>query len=353
MKFIPETCVWELTTTCNLRCHHCASSCSDMGRSDELMLDEKLEIAKQIAGFNIKWVSLTGGEVLLCPDWFPVTRTLEELGVRVHMITNGTLIDDIVIKNMKDAKLSMVSISLDGTEEIHNHMRQKNIYRQSITKLKQLQESGIKTGCITSVTRGNILVLKELKEELISAGVSIWQIQMAVPEGNMRRHREELLKPEQITTLIDMAYEMSLDGQIQIILPDNVGYYTRKEGELRQSVGGKNCVWKGCNAGIRSFGILSNGDITGCTSIRGVEFVEGNIRQRSLRDIWEDPSSFSWRRRMGVEQLGENCSKCMYGKSCLGGCPNTRHTINGSIYSDNPYCAYADFKFFKKRAPKT
>lgn len=153
------------------------------------------------------------------------------------------------------------------------------------------------------------------------------------------------------TPLPITAYQIN-DFQLQIL--DEVlhtpGIYPCRIEKLKVILYVK--IYK-CNAGIRSFGILSNGDITGCTSIRGVEFVEGNIRQRSLRDIWEDPSSFSWRRRMGVEQLGENCSKCMYGKSCLGGCPNTRHTVNGSIYSDNPYCAYADFKFFKKRSPKT
>ena len=31
---------------------------------------------------------------------------------------------------------------------------------------------------------------------------------------------------------------------------------------------------------------------------------------------------------------------CVYGSKCLGGCPNTRLTMKGSIYEENEYCTY-------------
>jgi tetratricopeptide (TPR) repeat protein len=43
---------------------------------------------------------------------------------------------------------------------------------------------------------------------------------------------------------------------------------------------------------------------------------------------------------MKKESLGGYCRICKYGRKCLGGCPNTRLTINGSIYSENQYCSY-------------
>lgn len=75
-------------------------------------------------------------------------------------------------------------------------------------------------------------------------------------------------------------------------------------------------------------------------SIRDKEFVEGNIKERSLRKIWEDEGSFLWRRSLTKDKLKGACHSCRYGSKCLGGCVNTRLTMNGDIYSENQYCAY-------------
>lgn len=42
----------------------------------------------------------------------------------------------------------------------------------------------------------------------------------------------------------------------------------------------------GCNSGIRSFGILSKGDVVCCTYIRNSKLIEGNVREYSFRNIW-------------------------------------------------------------------
>ena len=43
---------------------------------------------------------------------------------------------------------------------------------------------------------------------------------------------------------------------------------------------------------------------------------------------------------MTKEKLSGSCKTCVYGSKCLGGCPNTRLTMKGSIYEENEYCAY-------------
>lgn len=98
--------------------------------------------------------------------------------------------------------------------------------------------------------------------------------------------------------------------------------------------------WAGCNAGTRGFGILHNGDVIGCTSIRDRKFIEGNILKKSIVDIWNAPDAFKWSRGMKKSDLGGACKTCIYGETCLGGCPNTRLTMNGTMQSENPYCVY-------------
>lgn len=46
-------------------------------------------------------------------------------------------------------------------------------------------------------------------------------------------------------------------------------------------------------------------------------FVEGNLRAKSLRDIWRRADAFAYNRRFNVEQLG---GFCRFRDVCRGGC---------------------------------
>ena len=126
---------------------------------------------------------------------------------------------------------------------------------------------------------------------------------------------------------------------MKIILGDNVGYYNNKALEVIQKCAPDAGHWSGCTAGKNSIGILHNGDITGCTSMRGRQFIEGNVRERSLADIWRSEASFAWNRQMKKTCLKGLCAKCQY-TMCKGGCSNLRLCMNGDIYSENDYCSY-------------
>ena len=142
-KYRPETCVWELTTECNLKCRHCASSCSKEGRADELSQKEVEKVTEQIIALGVKWVSLTGGELLISESWYPAAELLEKNGVHVHMITNGTLLSDSVIRKLKSAGVSMVSVSLDGTREIHDFIRGDGVYKKACDGIQRMEKAGI------------------------------------------------------------------------------------------------------------------------------------------------------------------------------------------------------------------
>ena len=158
--------------------------------------------------------------------------------------------------------------------------------------------------------------------------------------GSLSKNSDWLLEPSDIPKVIDYCFKVSLEGKIAIYPADCIGYYNEKQREIyKRAYHAEDIIeWDGCSAGIYSFGLLHNGDVIGCTSIRSKEFVEGNIRERSLREIWEDPNSFLWRRRFKKEGLKGDCLKCKHAEKCLGGCFNARLTLNKSFYSENLYC---------------
>lgn len=337
----PVTGVWEITMGCNMRCRHCGSGC-EKPLPDELTTDEALKLAKEIAGLGMRWLTLSGGEPLLRKDWHLIAQALTAGGVTPNIITNGWYLTPEMVDKALASGVGVLAVSLDGVQATHDFMRQEGSYQRVMDGLRLMAAKGQAAGVITTVTSRNLPELPQLGEALVAAGVASWQLQIGLPMGNLGQHREELPPPEAIDQIIDFAYATTLAGRIKVFPADCVGYFSLKELETRRLVYGSDSypLWQGCNAGKRSLGILHNGDILGCTSIRSKAFIEGNVRERPLAEIWRDPQSFRWNRAALKSGLGGNCRVCQYGDQCQGGCPNTRLTMNGQLQSDNAYCSY-------------
>ena len=343
MDFTLEKVVWELTARCNMNCFHCGSACGEKSLPGELNTKEALVLADDIAVLKPNYVGFSGGEPLLRNDWHLIAQRLSGYGIDVHIITNGSLLNESHVKHILDAGIKSVSVSVDGTYKVHERIRRRdgcyNAVKRAFTMLK---EAGIPYAAITTAIKENMEDLPKLRDELIQMDVSVWRIQPALLVGNMTQHPSSLISPQDIQWIIDFSFDENKKGVIDICLPDNVGYYTRKEVLSRQlyNKSAELPVWQGCSAGIRIAGILHNGDVVGCTSIRNADFIEGNVRERKFSDIWTCKDAFAWRRQMRADLFTGKCRECRYIDLCLGGCTNTRLTSVGNIYADNKYCVY-------------
>ncbi|GKT28217.1 PqqA peptide cyclase, partial [Aduncisulcus paluster] len=168
-----------------------------------------------------------------------------------------------------------------------------------------MHEKGITSGAVTTISTKNIDILDDIMAFLIEKNVKFWQLQIGLPMGSMAVNSDMILEPSAVDRILDFIHKNGQNGQIKIYPADCLGYYTRKETEIRQIVFNSQVEthWDGCHAGKRSFGILQNGDILGCTSIRDDEFIEGSIRKRPLKEIWMDAESFTWSREMNKSKL--------------------------------------------------
>lgn len=338
-QYQPVTAVWEVTMGCNMRCKHCGSSCM-CPFPDELVTEEAFAVIDQLSEIGLRWITLSGGEPLTRRDLPQLISRLAEKKIAVNVITNGWLLSAMA-RSLCESGVSTVAVSLDGPREIHDMIRMSGSYDHSEAGIREMKRYGKPVGVVTTVTRQNITHLRALREELIRMGVDSWQVQIGLPMGNLKERPDWLIYPSEVDDIIGFCYETMQDRRIRIYPADCIGYFNKLEQEVRRvSYQTSNTQWDGCNAGVRGFGILHNGDILGCTSIRSREFIEGNLRERSLADIWNDPASFSWRRDMTKKQLSGFCGQCVYGSKCLGGCANTRLTMEGNIYGENKYCSY-------------
>ena len=321
-----DCAIWEFTLACNLRCSHCGSSAGN-ARPDELSTDEAFKLSEMLASEGCKEVCLMGGEPLLRKDFVQVSKCVQQLGMKLSMVSNGTLMGRFA-DSISALDPEVVGISLDGMKDSHEGIRGKNTWDKTVEAIDMLRDRGVQTTVITAVSKLNFRDLPHMRELLAPKGVN-WQIQTAMPFGNFTR--EQTLSPEEFyATALFIAKEGLRDRseRMRIAGAHCYGYFSKVL---------PGSSWKGCTAGISTIGITSDGGIVGCLSMGNDRYVEGNVRERHFRDIWNDEDAFAYTRKFEERDLGENCAGCRYGLRCGGGCNSVSLALTGKFHND-PYC---------------
>ncbi len=329
MTYQLECAVWELTLKCNLRCSHCGSS-AGVPRPDELSTGECFRLCEQLADLGCVDVSLMGGEPFLREDWFSVASCVKDLGMNLNFVSNGTILDRF-IDEIGRLEPKVVGISIDGVKETHEQVRGVGSFEKTLEAIDLLKEKNIQTTVITTVSKLNFKDLPKLKDMFFKKGVN-WQIQVAMPFGNFKK--EHILSKEEFyASALFIARERTKNrfSDLPLVGAHCYGYYS----EILPG-----CDWKGCSAGVTAIGVTSNGGIVGCLSMGNNRFIEGNIRDMSLKDIWENPDNFVYNRKFDETKLGPYCRDCKHGVKCKGGCNAMSYTITEK-FNNNPYCFYS------------
>jgi radical SAM protein with 4Fe4S-binding SPASM domain len=329
-------CVWEITLACNLRCKHCGAT-AGRARPDELTPAEALHLADDVAALPTQEVTLMGGELFLRSDWLAIAERLRANGVALVIFTNGWLLDRERIAQIKVLSPRTVGLSLDGARaEVHDAQRGvAGSHERAWRALDALREASLPASVITTLTRSNLYELPALARQLLARGIH-WQVQVATCNG-ARMARSDQLTPLEFywagawLDLVRHKYDWPL---LPVAGAHDLGYHSTRLGNLLPP----GCTWNGCTAGLDTLGIQSHGGVKGCLSLPD-DFVEGNVRERPIGDLWRDPDAFALNRQFTLDKLRGFCATCPYGPACRGGCSDLAHAATGSPY-DNPYCFY-------------
>jgi len=332
-KFYPETVVWEITFACNMRCIHCGTSAGKR-RPDELTTDEALGLIDELTNLGCKSITLSGGEPLMRNDWRLLAARIKENGLTSYLITNGYALTPADVDEFLRLGFKRVGVSVDGMESIHNHIRQRpDSFAKCLRAIDLMRDRGVDFCVISQVSNLNLGELDALHRLLVDHECPGWRIQMCTSTGRMMEHANMVLSLENYERLVDKLLELRRDGDIFIDVGENIGYYGCKGSEL---IDGN--AYFGCYAGLRVAGIASNGNVKGCLSMPE-QFVEGNIRDSSFTEIWNNPDGFAYNRKFTQDTASGACHDCRYLPLCRGGCATTSVAQTGRR-ADNPFCMY-------------
>lgn len=339
IEYIPHTAIIEITLACNLKCIHCGSSAGKK-HENELNLDEILHLCYELKCLDCKGITLMGGEVLLHKDWDKIAQYIIECNMNCAIITNGYLINEKIIEKIKNLGVVQIGISLDGaTPETQQKIRGvKDSFEKAIQSIKLSCQYDISlVSIITTVSKINIKGLEPIFQLLLSFNSYIdWQIKLA-SNHNCDRFGDSMVVDQsdylQVAEFITKTRAEIINKDLKIRLSEahDLGYFSEKFPELSQN-------WQGCLAGIHTIGIQSNGNVKGCLALPD-DFIEGNIRERNLAEIWKDPEKFKHSRHFNSSLLEGECQQCDKNHLCKGGCHDFNFSTTGSIYN-TPFCLY-------------
>ena len=333
-RFPLRSCVWEITLACCFSCKYCGSS-GGIRRENELTTEECLQVARQLADAGCRRVSLIGGEVFLRPDWAEIAVALTARSVRVNIITNGFLFTPELIRQMKEASIESVSVSLDGLQPVHDRFRQEGSFARADRAIQALAAGQIPVSVISTLHSQNAPQLEEFYQFLKTRPIFAWQLQACSPMGNAARSGLSYAFDAASVARFVRAHQD--EAPFRIGLADNIGYFPPDDPAFSRGTLSSFPCFTGCHAGLTSLGIDSIGNVRGCESMYDDTFIEGNLRQRSLQEIWNDPDAFAYNRKFRPELLTGACRTCPQGARCAGGCRSYNFFTHGRLY-EAKYC---------------
>ncbi len=333
----PRTCVWELTLACNCHCVHCGSF-AGTARERELTTEEALGIIEELRVLGCESITFSGGEPLLRPDWQVLGRAIRAAGMRLEMITNGLCVE-AQADAIAEAGFFGVTFSVDGPPSIHDELRGvPECFQRLMQGARALKERKVRIGATTQINTRNFAFLEQVHELLVEQHFDGWQWQLTMPAGRAQDLADTLcLHPSALPAIEQKLLTLRNYSPLFLQAADNIGYMSHNEPLLRTCPGNAPTFWTGCAAGLSAVGITSDGTVRGCLA-QPPAADEGNVRDRTLTDIWNDPKGFAYNRLFQVSDLQGDCEMCAFGKICRGGCTSLAWAVSPENPRSNRYC---------------
>ena len=267
--------IWEITGKCQNGCTYCGSK---ENWNEYINENQIIEIAQEIAKYPPEQIDISGGDPLLVsPDVHQkVTKILKDAGVMCKVLLNPKSLSGLYVTNTTHIQrilgyYSYIGVSVNTEEEL--------------SKIKNLQDWGLKvalSGKMTIISNfnvSNVFMFDDIYKYICTSPEKMaWQIQLTVyndPNDELALYNNdkafEFFK-QKVSNVLN-------DKKINIYISDNMNDSP-------------------CGAGRVSIGILSDGHVVPCLSMRSwvknvKEVSQGNLLLKvnsvipALQQIWE------------------------------------------------------------------
>jgi radical SAM protein with 4Fe4S-binding SPASM domain len=338
-EFKPFLIAWNLTKRCNLRCEHCYLSAGerDAGSIDELTTDECFRTIDDMVKVNpASILVLTGGEPLLRKDLTRIARYASEKGMMVVVGTNGTLLTDDRVRDLKQNGVLGVSVSVDSlrTENHDNFRRLPGALKGALSGIEACNRNGLQFQVHTTASSMNYQEIPEIMAFAYSKGAKVYNLFFLVCTG--RGEEMSDITPSQYEAVLE--YLVDIQKQFPGMLVRSrcaphfkrIAYERNPDSPVTKAQGYEG---GGCLAGTHYCRITPEGDVTPCPFM---PVPVGNLRSAGFDAIWEDSPLFADLRN---PVLKGKCGACEYSQLC-GGCRARPYASHADYLDEDLWCLY-------------
>jgi radical SAM protein with 4Fe4S-binding SPASM domain len=312
----------HLTNRCNLRCTFC---CFDSGQMEmgEMGSESLCRLLEEARDLGAEELHITGGEPFLREDLFEILQKGVDLGFRVRLQSNGTLLTPVKTRRLKRLGVLDLMVSLDGLETTHDRLRGcKGVYQRTLRGARMAVENGMRVRINSVVFRENVGEMAALLQRTVEIGASVHSFFYLTPFGRGRELTDQGLSGREWLTFID-----GLRTRLNEIPSDGTQVIVEKA-FLRESEVGK---WEvGCKAVEREHAlILCDGRVFPCVLFLHSPFSLGNADSIGLGATWRESGGWEFYEAL----TREACPGCERSPACGGGCMGYRHLFGDPLHS--------------------
>lgn len=313
----------HVTERCNLRCAHCYQSDS---LSREMSLEQITGVVNQFqvicsAQKYIGQLTLTGGEPFVRSDFLEMLEKIASQypSMRLAILTNGSLLTNEITSRLAKLHPAFVQVSIDGSENTHDHIRGTGSYGCALRGLEYLRANGIFSLVSFTAHRDNYREFPLVVEAARRVGAArVWTDRLA-PFG--RAEHLQILTPSQTQEFFNIVHEE------QLLCAQYEGVTTQIT--MRRSLqflvtGGRPYR---CSAGRRLLAMMPDGLVYPC---RRLPIPIANVLSVPLWEIRQ--------RACKVIRKGNPCPSCPHAATCSGGSRCLTYATTGNILSPDPGC---------------
>jgi len=310
----------ELTYRCNQSCVHCFNPRSTFDNSKELTTDEILATLAELEALGVYYVTFSGGEVSLRPDFFDIMREARHRNFAVNIYTNGQTSPGW---NEKLATFfpQTVGVSLySANPEIHDATtRRKGSFEQSVQTIETLVKHGIRTTIKCPLMYHTVHGYKDMLNLCDRLG-GIPQLDVHIypaTDGDLSCTIHQISDPG----ILGLMFREPRTG---LYVDPNTPNQGRAQRAMDDSV---------CGAGHMSLSICPDGEVYPCNAL---PISLGSIRNGGIRKIWETSEALAAWKKTAWNDFNEcglytECAYCNF-------CPGVSMLETGDLFDKSKMC---------------
>jgi MoaA/NifB/PqqE/SkfB family radical SAM enzyme len=315
----------EPTSRCNLACRTCIRSTWQEPQGD---MDMGLfgSLASHLAGIDsLRSVMFGGfGEPTAHPGILSMIGSVKELGLRAEMVTNGTLLDEPLIRGLLERRLDALWVSFDGVgKDCFEDIRAGASFKAIVSNLQRLHESSvgsqhrIEIGIAFVATKLNVEALPKINE--LAARIHARKISVS----NVLPYSKEMAQLTLNEAVLNANMFRRMPNAIEVSLPMmdltnstkeaifNLARLHRRISIMTNEVSAEPCTCRFVREGCAI--VRWDGEVSPCMGLlhshttfldrgrierRISSHTFGNIKTRALNDAWDSAEYRAFRQKV-------------------------------------------------------